>query len=267
MKTNRPARGWLAAFLNYVAPGMGYLYCGQVRRGILTWIGFFALVTAFLFGVLPHLSFRPQMPWLFLLLSISSGLALAGDAWRCSKRTGGDTFRPRGWLCLLLLPLWFATLKPLRWWMHSSLWPLGRSYFIPSESMAPTLQVGDYLLTWPTRSPQHNDIVVFTPPSSYSGQREMLIKRVVGLPGDRLAIANGQLHVNGQPVEEPFLAEAMNGDWAEVKVPAGQYFLMGDNRNHSYDCRYWGSVPLENIREEALWIVWSSQSERIGQKL
>jgi signal peptidase I len=168
---------------------------------------------------------------------------------------------------------------------------------IPSESMERTLLVGDFLLfnkqvyapagrisRWllPYRPVQRGDIVVFHHP-----QPPMLIKRVVGLPGDKLRIANGQLFVNGSPLHEPYAAfepappnfardnfpaqvysdPEVDPEWwrqmqslthdGELVVPSGEYFVLGDNRNHSMDSRYWGFVPRQAIVARPLVIYFS----------
>jgi signal peptidase I len=159
---------------------------------------------------------------------------------------------------------------------------------IPSESMERTLLVGDFLLVnkmiygkpgfWshllPYRQVQRGDIVVFHFPLDPA---DHVVKRVVGIPGDRIRLANGVVYRNGTPVTEPYAvyesaeedafrdqfpaggytnpgidphwwqrmrADVQNG---ELIVPANMYFVLGDNRNHSRDSRYWGFVPRANI--------------------
>jgi len=168
---------------------------------------------------------------------------------------------------------------------------------IPSESMERTLLVGDFLLfnrqvyapagrlsQWllPYRQVARGDIIVFRHP-----QPAMLVKRVVGLPGDRLRIADGQVYVNGVALDEPYAAfepappnpfrdnfpakiytdPEVDPEWwrqmqnltqdGELVVPLGEYFVLGDNRNHSKDSRFWGFVPRQAIIARPLVIYFS----------
>jgi len=130
--------------------------------------------------------------------------------------------------------------------------------YIPSSSMEPTLQIGDRIavekLSYRWREPQRGDVVVFYPPGETDRQRAY-IKRIVGLPGDRLQIQNGQVYANGVPLPEPYIAEPL--DYALVKpdgeeaatltVPPGSYWVMGDNRNNSNDSHVWGYLPRRNL--------------------
>jgi signal peptidase I len=170
-------------------------------------------------------------------------------------------------------------------------------YLIPSESMERTLLVGDFLLVnkqvyapsgsltqylFPYREVARGDIVVFHNP-----QHPYLVKRVVGLPGDRLRIKDGRVIVNGYVLYEPYAAfEPVAGNpfrddfparvytdpevdpvwWkqmqslirdGELVVPQGEYFVLGDNRNHSTDSRYWGFVSRQQIVARPLVIYFS----------
>jgi len=133
---------------------------------------------------------------------------------------------------------------------------------IPSGSMEKTLLVGDHLLMsrfgyeaevpltplrvrlW--RDPHRQQIVVFRAPLPGTPD---YIKRLIGLPGDQLEIRQGVVYVNGKELKEPYRADPPNptDNYGPVTVPAGEYFMMGDNRDDSYDSRYWGFVPRDNI--------------------
>ena len=125
--------------------------------------------------------------------------------------------------------------------------------YIPSESMEPTLEVGDRLLveklSYRFHPPQRNDLVVFKAPPALQAQNlhDDLIKRVVGLPGDVVQIHDGQTLINGRVVSEPYVKEEATYNYGPVTVPQHQYFVLGDNRNRSYDSHLWGLVPEQNI--------------------
>ncbi len=174
-----------------------------------------------------------------------------------------------------------------------------QAFQIPSPSMENTLLVGDYLLVnkltygggsvgdylMPYRRVQRGDIVVFHYPVDPA---QHFVKRVIGLPGDRIRLVNKQVLVDGVPLKEPYARFSYPADdgfrdnfprldatsgltpewWLQLRklvedgqliVPEGHYFVMGDNRDNSSDSRYWGFVPRANIIGRPLVIYWSVQ--------
>jgi signal peptidase I len=177
-----------------------------------------------------------------------------------------------------------------------------QAFQIPSESMENTLLVGDYLLVdklcyggrglgdhiLPYRKISRGDVIVFHYPVD---PKQHFVKRVIGVPGDRLRMVNKTVYINGKPLSEPYVRfieppsnlfrdnfprtdmpviYGMEGKWwlemrklvedGELIVPQGNYFVMGDNRDDSQDSRYWGFVPRENIIGRPLLIYWSVKS-------
>lgn len=123
-----------------------------------------------------------------------------------------------------------------------------QAFTIPSESMAPTLDKGDHVLVnkLATRfgDVHRGDVVVFHGSrSTQCGSYRFLVKRVVGLPGERVEARNGVLLVDGAPLAEPYVAPgAVTDDFPQVVVPAGSYWMMGDNREVSCDSRRFGAI-------------------------
>lgn len=123
-------------------------------------------------------------------------------------------------------------------------------------SMGDSLPNGSYILVdkqaHKQRSPQRGDIVIFSLPSS-SDTTTLLMKRVIGLPGEVVSINEGQVSIDGIPLNEPyvFVQATYNGEW---NVTEGYYFVLGDNRPDSRDSHQWGLLPRENILGKAVWI-------------
>ena len=163
-----------------------------------------------------------------------------------------------------------------------------QAFKIPSGSMEPNLLIGDHLIVnkmafaptataveravLPRRAIRRGDIIVFKSPEEPDRD---LIKRVIGLPGDRLELRRKRMYVNGNRIDEPYVqflepladdAPSKPGDLREeygpVTVPDGQYFMMGDNRDNSQDSRYWGFLPMSYVKGRALFIYFSADASR-----
>ena len=166
-----------------------------------------------------------------------------------------------------------------------------QAFKIPSGSMIKTLLIGDHILvnkfiygvknpftrvTWiPIDSPKRGDVVVFIFPMDRSKD---FIKRVIGLPGDEIKIVNKKVYVNGRPFVDPpgvqhtdpnILPASVSprDNFGPIKVPPGKIFVMGDNRDQSFDSRFWGFVPLKDVKGKAFIIYWSWDSERFAPRL
>ena len=182
-----------------------------------------------------------------------------------------------------------------------------QAFEIPSASMENTLLIGDHVFVdrvrlapeakWiepfvPYRAPRHGDIVVF---KSVTERDLHVVKRIIGVPGDRIHLKDGVVYINGVKQDEPYLshlpprspsqieetyrnnfpaispeATAVDATWlytmrdyihnGELVVPEGSYFGMGDNRENSYDSRYWGFIPQENVIGRPMFIHWSFET-------
>jgi len=163
---------------------------------------------------------------------------------------------------------------------------------IPSASMVPTLQIGDFILvlkfkyglrlplvrnsavTWST--PQRGDVVVFTRPDDPNTPFEddsaiNIIKRVIGLPGETVEVRGAQVFINGAPLDEPYARWAeggsLEGNFGPKQVPPDHILLLGDNRDHSKDSRFWTDpfLDVRRVKGRAVLIFWSWESlSRIG---
>ena len=172
---------------------------------------------------------------------------------RASKKGGGAL----EYLVILLVSfaLVFGFVRPF----------VMEAFWIPSGSMIPTLEIGDRVLVnkfiYRLTEPKRGDIVVFT---SVDDPKEDLIKRVVGVPGDKIAVRGGKLFLNGEPQKEPYTNKQLpdRSFFARITVPKGHVFVMGDNRGNSADSRVFGPLPKKNIEGEAFLRFWPP--DRIG---
>src|SRR6185437_11149566 len=143
---------------------------------------------------------------------------------------------------------------------------LFQTFYIPSTSMYPTLAAGDRIvvskLSYHLHSVDRGDIVVFSrPPTEHCGGPPVpdLVKRVIGLPGDTISAQDGRVDIDGKPLAEPWLPKAAStytGTFGPMKVPAGEYFVMGDNRVDSCDSRYWGPIERTTIVGKVVLRIW-----------
>jgi signal peptidase I len=130
-------------------------------------------------------------------------------------------------------------------------------YSIPSASMAPTLEAGDQIVVTPylRGEPDRGHVIVFQSPQS----GELLVKRIVAVPGDLVDSRLGRVRIGGHTLPERYvLREAAAGAIEAQVVPAQSYFVLGDNRDDSLDSRNWGYVPRERVVGRARLVLWSS---------
>ncbi len=166
-----------------------------------------------------------------------------------------------------------------------------QAFKIPSGSMIKTLLVGDHILVnkfiygvknpfnrstiISGNSPDHGDVIVFIFPLD---RKKDFIKRVIGVGGDTIKIVNKKVYVNGKLYKEPPGVQHTDpniipgniqprDNMGPIKVPPGKLFVMGDNRDQSFDSRFWGFVPLKDVKGKAFIIYWSWDSERFAPRL
>jgi signal peptidase I len=144
---------------------------------------------------------------------------------------------------------------------------LAEPRYIPTGSMEPTLEINDRLLvdkvSYRFHEPMRGDMIVFNPPAALETQmKDAFIKRIIAVPGETVEVKSGTVYINQKPIVEPYIKEKPDYEMAAIVVPADQFFVLGDNRNNSYDSHYWGFVPREKIIGRAMVRTWPMN--RIG---
>jgi signal peptidase I len=251
-----PRRWWLAALVAVLAPPAGQIYNGQLWKGVR--LALCSYIAASLAAATTLLHVSLWLPALLFAAAFGLQIYLVVDAIAQAVRIGSD-YRPRGYnRWFVFLPLLVVLFFVPRLWLRAA--NLGvQTFNIPSRSNEPTVLAGDHLFVdrWSLRfaHPRRGDLVIFR-----SGEGpDLVLKRVVAVGGDRVEIRDKQLLRNGSAVAEPYVQHidprimpaggqlAARDNLPPQTVPAGSLFVLGDNRDDSWDSRFYGP-----IREDAV---------------
>lgn len=261
---------WIAGLFSFAIPGLGQIYNGQAIKGFV----FYTLI--FICNFISYYSINHYLENQELLtrrLILSSLLVFCIifliylfaiiDAIRSAikARSGRRLKFYNRWsvyVSILLVFCGFSFLMP----NNPGSFDAVKVYKIPSGSMLPTIEVGDYLICnlmyYRSHNPQRGDIIIF---QNTKDENKEYIKRIVGIPGDTVELRQNTLFVNDEAVDEPYTVYIDNGprplSYGPYFVPENEYFVMGDNRNNSKDSRYDGPVERETIVGKAYFIFFS----------
>ncbi|HLB59693.1 MAG TPA: signal peptidase I [Bdellovibrionota bacterium] len=296
MKKRRPRNPWLAVLFSLALGGLGQLYNGQLLKAVL----FFLVAQFVVFPPLIYLNVKGIVSFEILLVVLGLSLAwevvMAVDAWLVAKRERAYALRAfNRWYIYLLILIIVST----PFLMPPVLKIFPQPFKVPSSSMEPTLLPGDFFFSnSKAESAKRGDIVVFKIPTE---KEKLFVKRVIGLPGDIVeTTSHGIIIVNGERLPHTLVTSTAQGNSfqmleenngveyiinagpnldlqkeAQVVVPMGHLFVMGDNRPNSFDSRFFGPIPIKEVKGVAQVIYFSLISnnkpeirwDRIGKKL
>jgi signal peptidase I len=266
----RTRNPFIAALLSWVAPGLGQIYNGKGTLGLVFFLVSIAL--PFLWGVsgwprhysgLVALVIAAIVFWLFLIVhAFVQARRIRETELKKYQTTAVYAF-------FIILSLSLTIIVPRRIWRTS----LGISpYKFATTSMMPTLQKDDFLMTdlkaYTDQAPRRGDLVVFEYPRDLT---KSFIKRVIALEGETVEIRNKRVYIDGEPLQESYTVhqdtaiEDTRDNLGPLTIPAGYCFVLGDNRDNSMDSRFWGALPLANVKGKALYIYWAKDKKRIGR--
>jgi len=261
----------LAAVLTFFMIGLGQIASGKIKRGIVLYILSLILFIAAAFIAIQ--SFPPFNIIAAGLIFISFFLFALIDSILIAKNPDNS---------LKLKPLIGYSLLAVIVIVNSSLVKpvisktikekYIQAFKIPTGSMIPSLLIGDHILVnkqaYKNGSPKRGDIIVFDLPEDVS---KTFARRVIGVGGDVIEIKNNQLYINNKEYTEHYViytdtksrprSSQPTNNYGPVSVPKGSFFVLGDNRNNSYDSRYWGFLATDKIKGKIATIYWSWDKE------
>jgi signal peptidase I len=266
----------IAFLLSVVMPGLGHVYNGNLQKGILFFVGMWLLLLVLGLAGLA-LSFWGLICFVVatIVCYILVGTHAAIQAARLKSANLQWYNKWYIYVCILLL-LPFALEQPILFVQYELFG--ARSFRVPASSMDPTLKKEDHFIAklgiYGTSLAQRGDIVIFPYPEDRS---KLFIKRIIGLPGERIQIKDKAVFVNDQRLEDPWGVYKTNvtipnhdsprDNFGPVDIPEGEVFVLGDNRDFSQDSRFWGNVKIKEIEGKALFIYWSDDWNRIGKQI
>jgi signal peptidase I len=281
---NKPRKPWISGILTIFSIGLGHIYTGEVKRGIiLFFIGQVLLFVSASFLLLPAIPLNFIAAILIILTFVVFCIV---DAVRLSKKSklSYELKKYNKWYFYLPFALiTIFAIQPIDEFVIKK--NIVQAYKIPSGAMKPNLIVGDHILvnklTYNKVQPNRGDIIVFKYPVD---PKKAFIKRVIGIGGDVVESRDKKLYVNHEPVNPDFGVYTdphiipgnvrPRDNFGPIKVPDNSLFVMGDNRDESFDSRFWGYVDLKAVNGKAFIIYWSwdkhkfeARWDRIGSKL
>jgi signal peptidase I len=263
--TNKPRRPWIAALLTLLTMGLGHLYSGSPKRGL-----FLFAITKILLIVyaVSALIITPNLA--ALVFALVGGLAFTIfcviDAVLIARRNkeNYELMKYNRWFVYVgyVVVLSFLVSTLVSTGVKAS---LIQAYKIPSGAMIPTLLIGDHFLVnkliYKTAEPKRGDIIIFPYPEDPS---RAFVKRLIAVEGDVIEIRDKRVYINGKEQSEPYKINTdtssfrdQRDNFGPVTIPPGKLFFMGDNRDQSYDSRFWGYVPRDTIEGKVMSLYWS----------
>lgn len=240
---------WFAVFVSRIIPGLGHLYLNKPIVGIL-------LLTISLFFY--------QLKYVFIPLLVITPLLTAIAVYHCFLMFPRRQPVPARQMVAIMAGVIFIGGLSFNYapqWLENRLEP----FVIPSDSMMPTLHIGDRIfVNHLNREPfRRGDIVVFEPNAAIKAidpqVAEFYIKRIIALPGETIQVQDGVVWIDGQPLQEGYIAAPPAYALRPHIVPADNYFVMGDNRNNSFDSHIWGWLQKSHIVGRAYKVFWPPQ--------
>jgi len=279
---NKPRKWWIAGLLSLIEPGLGQIYNGQARKGIIILLlPLMLLPVAFLCLNSSNVLFYLGV---LALWTVAYYIFVVGDAISNARKFRSEYLLKRYnrlaiYIGVIILSTGLGT--SLKFLIKSN---YVQAYKLPAASMEPTLLIGDHILVdrhMSTRNPTRGDIIIFEFPEDPSKD---FVKRVVAIGGDTVEVREKDLYINNKPLKESYIVhkeldvipatQNPRDNLGPVTVPEGSYFVMGDNRDRSYDSRFWGFVEKKKIKGTVRNIYWSWDRknsavrwERIGIKV
>ena len=261
----KPRRPWLAGLLSLTGVPLGQLYAGHSRRAILLWIfcsAILPLTTALLVMKLP-LGRVSLFAYVFLLLFVQ--LFIPVDAFFLARRDREQKLKryQRWWVYLLV---YIAALLVYSVNSHLFRSYVTEAFVVPGRSMAPAIKYNDRILVdklfFDASELKRNDLAIHW---TSGPNPHLVVKRIMGLPGETVEVREEKLLINGSPATDEFadfsgtdqqIPELKN--YGPVTIPAGSFFVLGDNRRNSLDSRMNGPIPADNFEGIARMIYWSN---------
>jgi len=260
----------------FFIPGLGHMYAGRIRRGVL----FLGLLLILYIGgaQLGALSTLPGLlTWYFSVLFVFAfQISDAGSVARHNNDPAPKPYSKWYWYVIVAIPLLVGQI----FLNFNKEMMLGyNTYRLPSGAMTPSLQVGDFIVAsrrkLRTEGVKKGDVIIFHNPNDPS---ILFVKRVLAVEGDTFQLKDGKALVNGVVINEPYVKSKnarrpVSRNYGPVTIAADEVFVLGDNRDNSSDSRFWGSVP-ESLLVSKVLFIWMSykprhgfQTERIGARL
>lgn len=279
---NKPRKWWVAGLLCLIQPGLGHVYIGQLPKAIVIY-GLPLLLIPFLILCLLPSMVKISLT-IFVVLLFTYYLVVVCDAITTARKLS-SVYCPKKfnkvavYIGIFLVAAIFSEVISIGLKSY-----IIQAFKVPASSMAPTLLIGDHILVDrrdAARSPRLGDMIVFIYPQD---ETKDFIKRVIAVSGETVEMRNKVLLINGQPIKEPDVIHIdpytipggrnPRDNFGPVMVPPESYFVLGDNRDQSFDSRFWGFVKKSKIKGTVRSIYWSWDAQthsvrwdRIGKDL
>jgi signal peptidase I len=263
----------LAILATLGAPGLGQLYNGEPQKAAVFY--FLSLSSLPILSLTSMIWQSPSGLLLLLVIAVGFGFLILVDAWiNARKQLQYELRKWNRWqIYLAIILLHVLVIAPT---IDGVLFPRPiKAYKVASGAMLPTLQIGDHLVAdvtaYRNNRPQRGDVALFEYPVDPTKD---FVMRVIGLPGEKIEIRDTRVYVNSNILNDAW--GVYNGPNSETEgrknfgpetIPPNEYFVMGDNRDKSYDSRFWGTVPVSAFKSRALYLYWASEKSRLGQRV